>query len=347
MTTSRPFARPVLLAATLLTGLSACGRSPAPVATARRVGTEASQVAARDTLVDAVIEAAGTAGPILEATLSTRLMGTITEVPAREGDAVTQGTLLVRIDARDLDARAAQVAAQQDEAEAVRAEARLGAERLRRLHAESVATRAQLDAAETGLARAEAAVHLAQASAAELRVTAGYARVVAPFAGTVTRRFVDPGAFASPGAPLLTIEDGSRLRVAVSAGPDAVRHLRRGQRVEARIEDSTAVAIIEGVVPAPGGSTYTVNAIVENPGRRFLPHGAAVLLLPQGRATILVIPTAAVSRDGDLSGVRLMQDSGSQLRFVRLGRTVGTDVEVLSGLSAGDRVVMPRAGGVR
>lgn len=320
--------------------LSACGPGPAERHTSTG-GTTATAVAvARDTTVDDVIEAAGTAEPYQRATLSTRLMGTVVEVLAREGQPVAAGAVLLRMDARDIDARRSQVGAQLAEAQAVREEARTHAERMRRLYADSVATRAQLDAAETGLARAESAVRQAQAGGAEVDVAASYAELRAPFAGTVTRRLVDPGAFATPGAPLLEIEDASRLRLTASAAPAAVRSLRRGDRLDARVEDVALSAIVEGVVPAPGGLTYEVNAIAANPGRLHLAHSAAVLLLPQGRRSAVMIPLAALDRDGELASVRIPAPGGAARRMVRTGRELGTMVEILSGLSAGDTVAM-------
>ena len=322
------------------TAVAGCGRPESEAEPANTSARMPALATVRDSMVESVIEAAGTAEPYRRAMLSTRLMGTVLDVTAHEGDMVAAGALLVRIDARDLEARAAQVAAQQAEADAVRRDARTQADRIRRLYADSVATRAQLDAAETGLARAEAAVRQAAAAGDELRATAGYAEVRAPFAGTITERSVDPGAFAAPGAPLVTIEDAARLRITATAAPATVRGLRRGQRISARIEDATVAAIVEGVVPAPGGTTQVVNAIVDNPGGRMLPHSAATLLLPQGRASTRLVPAAAVTRDGDLTSVRVARNGALAVRWVRVGRTVGGDVEVLSGLEPGDQVAV-------
>ncbi len=328
-------------AAALVLAAAGCGGDGAEPAAAAVPADAASIVELRDTVIAAVLEAAGTAEPFAQATLSTKLMGAVTRVAVREGDHVAAGAVLVQVDARDIEARRAQVAAQLAEAQAVQRDARTNVERLRRLHAESVATRAQLDAAETGLARAEAAVRLAQAAAAEVEAIGGYAEVRAPFAGVVTQRFADVGDFAAPGTPLVTVEDAARLRIAAHAAPEAVRGLRRGQVIEALIEGRPARAVIEGVVPAPAGMTYTVNAVVENPARAFLPHSAAALLLPQGTQRAVVVPLAAVTREGDLAGVRLRTAQGVATRWVRLGRTIGDGVEVLAGLAAGDRIVLP------
>jgi len=297
----------------------------------------------RDTSVQAAFEAAGVAAPLRQATLSTKLMGTVTEVLVQEGDDVAAGQPLVRLDARDLTAKESQVAASVAEAEAVHQDAVVQAARIRALYTDSAATRAQLDAVETGLARAAAGLRAARASAAELGAVSSYAVIRAPFAGLVTRRFVDPGAFAAPGAPLVAVQDAARLRITATAAPDVVRGLRRGQSIDATIEGQPVRATVEGVVPAASGNVYTVNALVANPGRAILAGSAATLALPMAPRAALVVPAAAVRREGDLTGVTLRTASGDETRWVRLGRTAGAVVEVSAGLRAGDQVVVPAA----
>ncbi len=157
----------------------------------------------RDTTVESAMDASGVAAPVRQATLSTRLMGTVLSVLAREGDDVAAGQPLVRIDARDLAAKQAQSSAAIADADAMRKDALTHATRIRALYADSAATRVQLDAVETAVARADAGVSAARASASEVAAMTAYSVVRAPFAGKVTRRFVDPGAFAAPVAGLL------------------------------------------------------------------------------------------------------------------------------------------------
>jgi RND family efflux transporter MFP subunit len=297
----------------------------------------------RDTTIEATLEATGVASPVRQAILSTKLMGTVTAVLASEGDAVTTGRILVRIDARDLSAKSAQVAAAVSDAESMYLDAETRARRIRALYADSAAAKAQLDAAETGFARAGAGLRAARASAAELSAMSAYASVRAPFGGVVTKRFVDPGSFAAPGAPLVEVQDASRLRISVSASPDAVRGIRRGQFVSATIEGRPVRAAIEGVVPTAVGNLYTVNALLPNPGGVFLPGSAATISLSQGTRSSIVVPITAVIREGDLTGVTLRTEDGDQLRWIRLGAAAGGVVEVTAGLRAGDRVLVPPA----
>ena len=295
----------------------------------------------KDTAVQAVFEASGTATPLRQATLSTKLMGTVLQVFAREGDRVVAGQTLVRIDARDLAAKHSQAAAVIAEAEAVRRDAVIQAGRIRALYADSAATRAQLDAVETGLLRANAGVRAARASSDELAAASAYASIRAPFSGIVTKRFVDPGAFAAPGSPLMTVEDGDQLRIVASATPDIASELRRGQRIGAVVENVPVSAVIEGIVPATSGNLYTINALVSNGGGRLLPGSTATLLISRGSRRALVVPSAAIVREGDLTGVTIRSRDGDEVRWVRLGRSSGGVVEVDSGLRAGDVVIVP------
>jgi RND family efflux transporter MFP subunit len=294
-----------------------------------------------DTVIEDVFEASGTAEPIQQATLSTKLMGSVTRVHVREGDVVRAGQMLLEIDAQDLDAKRARVAAALGEAQAVHGEAELHAGRIQALYADSAAAKAQLDAAETGLARAVAGVQAARAAGAEVEAAAQYAQIRAPFGGVITRRFVDAGAFAAPGTPLVALENSSRLRVSATAPPSAVRELSRGATIQGALEGEPVDLRVEGVVPGPGANLYTVNAIVPNLNRKFLSRSAATLALVQGERRALAIPAAAVIREGALTGVHLRVGEKTELRWVRLGKRFGDWVEILSGLEAGDLVVLP------
>ena len=325
-----------LLGVVVLVAACGGGGEKAPeVARAATTGVYAVQ----ETTITASFEAAGIADPLQRATLSTKLMGSVVGVQVHEGDRVAKDQLLVRIDARDIDAKRAQVEAGIVSAEAVYQDALTQAKRFRALYADSAATRYQLDQVETGLARAESGLQGARASRAELDAVGAYAEIRSLFAGIVTRRFVDPGAFVAPGAPLVEVQDASSLRVSVSVPPRVAATLRRGQRIEATIEGRPAAAVLEGVVPSPAGAVYTVNAVVPNPRGDFLPGSAATLRIPDGERLAVMIPSRALVRQGDLVGVRIETASGVELRWVKVGEVAGDLTEIYAGLRAGDRIL--------
>lgn len=333
------FLRRMTAPAAVLTLLAACGGEPehAPVEPATISGTP---VAVVDTVLPATFEASGTADPLRVATVSTKLMGTVTAVAVQAGDRVAEGQLLVRLDARDLEARRTQVEAGLAEARAMQRDAASHAARIRGLFADSAATQSQLDQAVAALARADAGVSRAEGMAAELAATASYAEVRAPFGGTVTARLVDPGAFAAPGAPLVSVEDASSLRVSVTVAPDLASGVARGQRLDATVGDTTVRAVVEGVVRS-GDNLYTINALVPNPRGRLLSGSPARLDIPQGERRVLAVPAAAIIERDGLTGVHAMVDGAPLLRWVRLGSRHGDLVEVLGGVAVGDTVLVP------
>ncbi|MDH5234690.1 MAG: efflux RND transporter periplasmic adaptor subunit [Gemmatimonadota bacterium] len=335
----------IVLAAPLLIAACSTGAAQertAPEETSPRDGGPVAEV--MDTLLSTNLLASGTAEPMRAATLSTKLMASVTAVLVQEGDMVAAGAVLVRLDARDLEAKAEQVAASEASAEAMRAQAAAHAARMRALFVQGAAPKATLEAAEASLSQAESALRGARAAGAELASVGSYAEVRAPFAGRVTQRFVDPGAFAAPGAPLVTIQDSRSLRITVHASPDAVRALRRGQHLAATIEGVTAQATIEGVVPVMG-SLYQINAIVENAEGAYLPGSAATLLVPAGTHRALAIPADALRYEGDLVGVTVRTGTSDARRWIRVGMRTGDLVEVTSGLRAGEQVVRHASGG--
>lgn len=331
----------IVAGAILVVAAASCAAPKSEVHQAGASREEGTIYVVKDTTLQSAFDVSATAAPIEQAALSTKLMGTILEVTAREGEVVAAGQVLVRIDARDLAAKADQLTASAAEAEAIQREAVTHANRIRALFADSAATRAQLDAAETAVARADAAVRTAHAAASELAATTTYAVVRAPFAGIVTKRLVDVGAFAAPGAPLIVVQNVRQLRLVGSATPELASSLRRGQRIGATIEGRSAVAVVEGVVPAAAGNLSTINAVVENVGGTALVGSAATLAVPAAIHSALVVPREALIRQGDLIGVTVRTESGDDTRWVRIGPNAGDMVEVNAGLRAGDHVVVP------
>jgi RND family efflux transporter MFP subunit len=338
-----PF-RAHIVALVSVVALAACGGADKDVAhaadaTPARVAGTTLRVA--DTLMMATFDASGVAEPMQQATLSTKLMGTVTAVLVHEGDVVQDGQPLLRLDAREITAKASQIAASIADAEALQKDAASHAGRFRALYADSAATKAQFDAAETGLARADAGLRAAHAAASELDAMSSYATVRSPFAGVIAKRLADPGTFAAPGAPLLMVQDIRTLRVSVSAAADAVRGIARGLALDATIDGEPATATVEGVVPAGAGNLFTVNATVANPKAHFRAGSSAVLHLPSGLRHALLVPLGAIVRDGDLTGVIVHGAQRDERRWVRLGAQSATHVDVTSGLAVGDEIVLP------
>jgi len=336
--------RVAVLGTVLVVGCGSAGEE-APIQGSERIPVPADAiVTVLDTLLPGGLRATGVAEPLRRATLSTRVMASVREVLVEEGDRVQAGQLLLRMDPGELLARREQVEAGLAGATAQRDDARQHADRVRRLFADSAAPRAMLDAAETNLLRAEAGVRAAQGAESELTAVEQYSRLTAPFRGRVVRRLVDPGAFVAPGTSLLDLEDASSLRIRVEVPPDATAGLRPGMSLAGSVEGRDVVAIVEGVVPGVTGGLQVVNALVPNAEGKLPSGGSAMLHLADRTRTrmVVLVPVSSILHEGDLTGVLLVGPDGTaDRRWVRLGRTVGDRVEVVSGLAAGDRVADP------
>lgn len=295
----------------------------------------------RDSAAGGVLRASGTAEPVLRADLSTRLMGSVLVVNVREGDKVRQGQVLLKIDGRELASRSKGVESGIDAARSQLQLADISLRRVRSLRADSAVSQAELDRAEAQYKGARSALESLESQAGELRAVTGYATLLAPFDGRVVSRRVDPGAMASPGVPLLRVEDASRLRIRVNTAVEGATGLKAGQELTGTVGERIVQARIEGVVPSGSGNLVTVNAIVENARGDLPSNGTATLDLPIGGAHLRLVPTEALFREGDLIGVSVRTAKGDHRRWIRTGRDFGGQVEVLSGLREGDTLVIP------
>lgn len=296
-----------------------------------------------DTIVTAIhevprtVEATGVVVSAREVVLASKVLAAVTELRAREGSAVKAGDIVIALDDRDL-------RADLERAEAERSNAASRFERLKPLAAQGLASPQTLEDAERALKVAEAA----RASAAALLAAT---TIRAPFDAVVTDRAIEVGDMATPGRPLLTIEDARSLRLEVTVAGEAAGAIRRGARAEVVI-DALGGEPLDGsvgvVIPRADPATQSVTVKVEFPrvpGLRSGMYGRARFEV--GRERALALPVATVSSVGALDRVYVIDAEGVvRARLVRIGRRLGAEVEVLSGLDAGERVLADAARGV-
>lgn len=268
-----------------------------------------------------------------EVELATRASGSIRRMRVDVGSRVAAGDTLVELDASDVRARI-------EGAEAALEVARKRFERIRSLERDGAATAQELDDARAALRRAEAGLR-------EARAQEGYVVLRAPFGGTVTSRSSDPGDLAVPGRPVLSLVRPASLKILADLPGRVGAGLSEGDRMAVRDpETGRAVpARVARVSPARDPSSRRVRvelrleegAAGEAPG---LAPGAYVRLeRADPEATTVWIPADAVVRRGQLAGVFALRDDRLELRWIRLGVRREGVVEVLAGVTPGDRVV--------
>jgi len=301
------------------------------------------------------VEVSGTVTAERVAAVAARISAAVTAVHVQAGDRVAAGRLLLEIDPEPAAGHTAQARGALLQAEAALALARRNHERYRALAEADAASELEVDLARTQLEQAEGAVEQAEGALAAAGALAADARVVAPFAGRVTRRMVEVGDLAAPGRPLLTIESegGRRLALAVPESVVAAAGLDPGDAVAVAIDSRPGLGVLSAEVvemaPGPDPTSHAVDVEVALPVEG-LPAGAAGRAwIVTGRRSAVVVPAAAVLRHGGLDLVVVRGDDGrastravtvTAIRTAVHGAAPGETVEVLSGLDGGETVAV-------
>jgi multidrug efflux pump subunit AcrA (membrane-fusion protein) len=192
-----------------------------------------------------------------------------------------------------------------------------------------------------------ARIDQAKADVSNARVYVGYARLTSPINGIVVSKQTDVGHLATPGAPLLTIENNSRyqLEVAVEESRLGTIHLHDQAQLQIEALGNTQLSgLVEEIVPAadPNSRSYIVKVGLPNVAGAPLRSGVyGKARFISGQRQALGIPKTAISQRGQLTSVFVVDQSGvARLRLIKTGRAFGERVEILSGLNAGDQVLI-------
>ncbi|HXG91799.1 MAG TPA: efflux RND transporter periplasmic adaptor subunit [Blastocatellia bacterium] len=195
--------------------------------------------------------------------------------------------------------------------------------------------------------RSQALAKIAQAKAdvANAKVYVGYAKITSPINGIVTSKQTDVGHMATPGAPLMTIEDGASYRLEASVEESLLPKIRVGTKARVLIDalgPSEFSGAVSEIVPAADSASrsYTVRIDVEGSQSLWSGlYGKARFIMGQKQA--LTIPRQAIVERGQLVGVFVVDESNiARLRLIKTGKQYGERVEILSGLSEGERILI-------
>ena len=317
-------------------------------------------------------EATGTVRARTASVLSSKVMAYVRQVSVQAGDHVREGQELLALDSADLDANVRRAEAGEAEVRSAVPEADNGVagakanldlaqstfQRMQGLAAKKSISPQEFDEASARLRSAQAGYDMARAKRTQLdsklaqveqeiraaRIMRDYTRIAAPFAGIVTARSVEPGNLAAPGAPLLSIEREGAYRLEASVDESKMPFVKTGQMVDIALDalDRRLSARVSEIVPAVDTASRAYTVKIDLPALRDLRSGMfGRAWFPMAARSVAAIPAAAMVEHGQLQSVFVVEDGIAHSRLVTTGRRRPDAVEVLSGLSEGEKVVSP------
>jgi len=338
----------ILVLLTSIIGLSGCNSEDEK--------TQQDQAAAINVKVSTInsennnpfITASGKIEAAKNANLSTRMMGYVNKVHVKVGDKVRKGQLLLSINNADLSAKSAQVNAGITEAKAAFNNAEKDYTRFKNLFADNSASQKELDDMAARYEMAKARLEGAQQMKNEVGAQFSYVNIRAPFEGVITNRFIDPGAMASPGMPLIAMESPGDFEVTAAIPENEISQIVSGADVKVMVKSLDTLI---------NGKVSEISSSAKNTGGQYLVKIALdkteVPILSGMYATVqfpieeklethrVLIPKDVLVNRGQLSGVyTVSQSNTAMLRWLRLGRSFGDQVEVLSGLAADESYIV-------
>lgn len=271
---------------------------------------------------------------------------------AQEGDAVIAGTVLAVVREGDYAQKAAAANAQLAQALANANQARIDHDRTQRLLASNAVPAAEGDVARSRLAAAEALVRGAEAQARDAQIVLGDTSVRAPISGVIVKRSVEAGTFVGPGTPAFSVADVSNVKFVFGAPATLLARLTQGSRVTVHVDtiDADVEATVTRISPTadPKSHVFDIETTIPNADGRLKPGFVASLgFAPQTKSgTAIVLPLNGVVRSArDPRGFAVFvvreeeQGTVARLHDVTLGAVIGNEVQVVSGLEKGDRIV--------
>ncbi len=304
-----------------------------------------------------MIQVSGQAAAIQQAVISTRMMGQITSLPVKMGDRVHKGQLLMTISNGDIQARKAQASAAIAEAEANVKNAQKDYERYTALFSKQSASAKELDNVTLQYHAAQSRLEAALQMRNEASALLAYTSLTAPFDGVITQKNADAGGLASPGQPLLVIEQDGQLEFRAFISESDINKVKAGLKATAVVSAANisvpcTVSAVNTSSLNSGGQYEVKLSIARNDQQQLRSGMYANISIPvtgnvssDAAGAQIRVPLSALVHNDQLTGLyTVSSDQTALLRWIRTGKTYGNEIEVLSGLTAGESYILQADG---
>jgi len=290
-----------------------------------------------------VIHLDGRIEAVQQSTVSAQTSGTVVELPFDVDDSVAAGDLIVRLEDSEQRSRLNQALAGLEEARSGLDNARQQYERVEAIHERGLVSRQEFDQARNNLSASRARVERAEAAVDEARKQLDYTRIVAPYGGILTERHVELGESVNPGQPLLSGLSLEQLRVVVDLPQKYADLARRERQATVTLADGRVLETGELTFypyANPETHTFRLRMQLNEPNGSLFPGMLVKVGVPVASREALWVPASALVQRSELRAVFVLDSQGQpRLRQIRVGSLDGDRLEVLAGVSAGERVI--------
>ena len=294
------------------------------------------------------ITASGKIEAVQNANISTRMMGFVNKIHVNMGQKVSKGQLLISINSADITAQKAQVNASITEATAAYKNAEKDYNRFKSLFETNSASQKEMDDITANFQMAKARLEAANQMKNQVNAQLSYSNITAPFSGVITGKFINKGDMATPGTPLLSIENPTNFQVIAMVPESEITSIKTGTTVQVIVKSTNQkltgkVTEVSTSTKNTGGQ-YLVKVVLDKSEVNLLSGMFTSIQFPTENTTTtskILVPTNALIHKGELTGVYVVgQNNTALLRWLRLGRQFGDKTEILSGLSVDEQFVV-------
>ncbi len=292
--------------------------------------------------VDDLLLWPGTVHSLTVTNIAAKLTARIIEIKVKAGDHVKKGDIVARLDERNIQAKEHQALAEVDSANAQENRSKADQQRIGALYEKEAATRENFDAVVARAKEAQALTRLALSRLNEVRSYLEDTTLRAPFDGLIVRRFKESGDMTLPGETVATLQTPRGLRLEAEVPGNCASRLTPGMAVKVRIDTlkTISMAHIDEITPELDPQTGTQLVKVVLPQLEGLQPGYFGWLEQAcAQHEALLIPVSAIIHIGQLEAVKVLTAGKILMRHIRSAKTFGQQIEVISGLHAGETVI--------